>query len=75
MTWVAALRLGGAVEIEVVVVDSSVGTEPSSLWAGAWPSQKCWWKLFLSGDCCFDVKPSAFGVAFALEVDVREGGS
>ena len=71
----AAWRLGGAVEIEVVGVDSSVGTEPSSLWAGAWLSQKCWWKLFLSGECCFDVNPSAFGVGFALEVDVCEGES
>ena len=75
MAWVAALRLGGAVEIEVVGVDSSVGTEPSSLWAGAWLSQKCWWKLFLNGDCCFDVEPSALGVAFALGVDAREGES
>ena len=31
--------------------------------------------LFLTGDHCFDVGPSAFGVAFALKVDVLEGGS
>ena len=75
MACLAVLRLGGAVEIEVVAVDSSVGTEPSSLWAGAWLLQKCWWQLFLTGDYCFDVEPSAFGGAFALGVDARESES
>ena len=75
MACVAALRLGGAVEMEVVGVDSSVGTEPSSLSAGAWLLQR--WvsvvPLFVTGCCCFDVEPSALAVAFALEADAREG--
>ena len=70
----AALRLGGAVEMEVEWT-CPLDQEPSSPWAGAWLLQKCWWQLFLTGDCCFDVEASAFGVAFALEVDAREGES
>ena len=74
----AALRLGGAVEMEGVGVDSSVGT--GTFFALGWglavaevlvaviPS-------VLNGHGCFDVEPSAFGVAFALGVDAREGES
>ena len=62
MAWVAALRLGGAVEMEVVGVDSSVGTEAfftlgwglavAEVLVAVVP-------LFLTGYCCFVVEPLA----------------
>ena len=74
----AALRLGGAVEMEVVGVDSSIGTEAFFTlgWGLAFAEVLvAVVPLFLTGYCCFDLEPSAFGVAFALEVDAREGES
>ena len=77
MAWVAALRLGGAVEIEVVGVDWPVGIGAfcalgrlafAEVLVAVVP-------LFLTGYCCFDVEPFALGVGFALEVDAREGES
>ena len=74
----AALRLGGAVEIEGLGVDSYIGTEAfftlswglavAEVLVAAAP-------LFLTGHCCFDIEPSAFRVAFALEVDACKGES
>ena len=72
---VAALRLGGAVEIKGLGWTCLLEQEPSSPWAGAWQLQKCWWQLLLTEDFCFDVEPSALGVAFSLEADAREGES
>ena len=74
----APLRPGGAVEMEVVGVDSSIGTE--HFFALGWGSAVAEVlvavvPLFLTGHYCFDVKPSALGAAFALKVDVLEGGS
>ena len=74
----AALRLGGAVEVEVVGVDSSIGTEaPFTLgWGLAFAEVLvAVVPLCLTGYCCFDVEPLALGVGFALEVDAHEGGS
>ena len=74
MAWVAALRLVGVVEMEVVGVESSVGT--GAFFALGWGLAVAEVlvavvPLFLTGYCCFDVEPSAFGVAFVLEVDAR----
>ena len=74
----AALRLVRAVEIEVVGVDWTVGTGAFfTLGRGLAVAEVlvAVVPLFLTGDRCFDVEPSAFGVAFALEVDAREGES
>ena len=67
---------GGAVEMEVVGVDLSVGTGAfftlvrrlavAEVLVAVVP-------LFLTGYCCFDVEPLALGVGFALEVDAHEG--
>ena len=78
MVWVAALRPGGAVKMEVVGVDSSVGT--GTFFTLGWGLAVAEVlvavvPLFLTGHCCFDVEPSALGVAFALEVDAHEGES
>ena len=73
----AALRLG-AFEMEVVGVELSVGTGAFfALGRGLAVAEVlvALVALFLTGDCSFDVGPSAFGVAFALEVDAREGKS
>ena len=64
--------------MEVVGVDLSVGT--GTFFALGWGLAVAEVlvvvvPLFLTGYCCFDVEPSAFGVAFALEVDAREGES
>ena len=78
MAWVAALRLGGAVEVEVVGVDSSIGTEPFFTlgWGLAFAEVLvAVVPLFLTGYCCFDVESLALGVAYALEVDAHEGES
>ena len=73
----AALRLGGSVEMEVVGVDWPVGTGVfcalgrlafAEVLVAVVP-------LFLTGYCCFDVEPLALGVAFALEIDAHEGES
>ena len=73
----AALRLG-AFEMEVVGVELSVGTGAFfALGRGLAVAEVlvAVVPLFLTGYCCFDLEPSAFGVAFALEVDAREGES
>ena len=77
MAWVAAWRLGGAVEIEVVGVDWPVGIRAfCALGRLAFAEVLvAVVSLFLTGYCYFDVEPSAFGVAFALEVDAHEGKS
>ena len=64
--------------MEVVGVDLSVGT--GTFFALGWGLAfaevlVAVVPLFLTGHYCFDVKPSAFGVAFALEVHAREGES
>ena len=73
----AVFRLGGAVEMEFVGVDSSVGIGAfCALGRLAFAEVLvAVVSLFLTGYCYFDVEPSAFGVTFALEVDAREGGS
>ena len=72
------VALRRAVEIEVAGVDSSIGTEaPFTFgWGLAFAEVLvAVAPLFLTGHCCFDVEPLAFGVAFALEVDAREDES
>ena len=54
----AALRLGGAVEMEVVEVDSSVGTAFFTLdWGLAFAEVLV--ALFSTGHCSFDVESSS----------------
>ena len=69
------MRLGGAVEMEVVGVDSSVGTKAFFTLDWGLAVAEVLVALFSTGHCSFGVESSAFGVAFALEVDAREGGS